>query len=108
MTGSHTRSFCYVDDLVDGMARMMATPDDFVGPVNIGNPTEVTILELAELVLGIVGGKSKIEFKPLPEDDPQQRQPDIGLARSALDWSPRVALEDGLGETVRYFRGLIN
>ncbi|RWA87805.1 MAG: SDR family oxidoreductase [Mesorhizobium sp.] len=106
--GSHTRSFCYVDDLVDAMARMMATPDDFVGPVNIGNPTEVTILELAELVLGIVGGKSKIEFKPLPEDDPQQRQPDIGLARSALDWSPRVALEDGLGETVRYFRGLIN
>ncbi|RUX28298.1 SDR family oxidoreductase [Mesorhizobium sp. M2A.F.Ca.ET.042.01.1.1] len=106
--GSHTRSFCYVDDLVDGMARMMATPDDLVGPVNIGNPTEVTILELAELVLGIVGGKSKIEFKPLPEDDPQQRQPDIGLARSALDWSPRVALEDGLGETVRYFRGLIN
>ncbi|RUX85384.1 SDR family oxidoreductase, partial [Mesorhizobium sp. M2A.F.Ca.ET.040.01.1.1] len=69
--GSHTRSFCYVDDLVDAMARMMATPDDFVGPVNIGNPTEVTILELAELVLGIVGGKSKIEFKPLPEDDPQ-------------------------------------
>ncbi|TJV70973.1 MAG: SDR family oxidoreductase [Mesorhizobium sp.] len=106
--GSHTRSFCYVDDLVDAMARMMATPDDFVGPVNIGNPTEVTILELAELVLGIVGGKSKIEFKPLPEDDPQQRQPDIGLARSALNWSPRVALEDGLGETVRYFRGLIN
>ncbi|WP_245456498.1 UDP-glucuronic acid decarboxylase family protein [Mesorhizobium sp. M2A.F.Ca.ET.043.05.1.1] len=106
--GSHTRSFCYVDDLVDGMARMMATPDDLVGPVNIGNPTEVTILELAELVLGIVGGKSKIEFKPLPEDDPQQRQPDIGLARAALDWSPRVALEDGLGQTVRYFRGLIN
>jgi UDP-glucuronate decarboxylase len=106
--GSHTRSFCYVDDLVEAMAGMMATPDDFVGPVNIGNPMEVTILELAELVLGIVGGKSKIEFKPLPEDDPQQRQPDIGLARSALAWSPRVALEDGLGETVRYFRGLIN
>ncbi|TGQ08598.1 MULTISPECIES: UDP-glucuronic acid decarboxylase family protein [unclassified Mesorhizobium] len=106
--GSHTRSFCYVDDLVEAMAGMMATPDDFVGPVNIGNPMEVTILELAELVLGIVGGRSKIEFKPLPEDDPQQRQPDIGLARSALGWSPRVALEDGLGETVRYFRGLIN
>ena len=106
--GSHTRSFCYVDDLVEAMAGMMATPDDFIGPVNIGNPMEVTILELAELVLGIVGGKSKIEFKPLPEDDPQQRQPDIGLARSALGWSPRVALEDGLGETVRYFRGLIN
>ena len=106
--GSHTRSFCYVDDLVEAMAGMMATPDDFIGPVNIGNPMEVTILELAELVLGIVGGKSKIEFKPLPEDDPQQRQPDIGLARSALAWSPRVALEDGLGETVRYFRGLIN
>jgi UDP-glucuronate decarboxylase len=106
--GSHTRSFCYVDDLIDAMTRMMATPDDFVGPVNIGNPTEVTILELAELVLGIVGGKSKIEFKALPQDDPQQRQPDISLARSALDWSPRVALEDGLGETVRYFRRLIN
>ena len=106
--GSHTRSFCYVDDLVEAMAGMMATPDDFIAPVNIGNPMEVTILELAELVLGIVGGKSKIEFKPLPEDDPQQRQPDIGLARSALGWSPRVALEDGLGETVRYFRGLIN
>lgn len=106
--GSHTRSFCYVDDLIDAMTRMMATPDDFVGPVNIGNPTEVTILELAELVLGIVGGKSRIEFKALPQDDPQQRQPDISLARSALDWSPRVALEDGLGETVRYFRRLIN
>ena len=106
--GSHTRSFCYVDDLIDAMTRMMATPDGFVGPVNIGNTTEVTILELAELVLGIVGGKSKIEFKALPQDDPQQRQPDISLARSALDWSPRVALEDGLGETVRYFRRLIN
>lgn len=106
--GSHTRSFCYVDDLIDAMTRMMATPDDFVGPVNIGNPTEVTILELAELVLGIVGGRSRIEFKALPQDDPQQRQPDISLARSALDWSPRVALEDGLGETVRYFRRLIN
>lgn len=106
--GSHTRSFCYVDDLIDAMTRMMATPDDFVGPVNIGNPTEVTILELAELVLGIVGGKSRIEFKALPQDDPQQRQPDISLARSALGWSPRVALEDGLGETVRYFRRLIN
>lgn len=106
--GSHTRSFCYVDDLIDAMTRMMATQDDFVGPVNIGNPTEVTILELAELVLRIVGGKSKIEFKALPQDDPQQRQPDISLARSALDWSPRVALTDGLGETVRYFRRLIN
>ena len=106
--GSHTRSFCYVDDLIDAMTRMMATQDDFVGPVNIGNPTEVTILELAELVLRIVGGKSKIEFKALPQDDPQQRQPDISLARSALDWSPRVALADGLGETVRYFRRLIN
>ncbi|TGR38751.1 NAD-dependent epimerase/dehydratase family protein, partial [Mesorhizobium sp. M8A.F.Ca.ET.198.01.1.1] len=95
--GSHTRSFCYVDDLVEAMAGMMATSDDFVGPVNIGNPMEVTILELAELVLGIVGGRSKIEFKPLPEDDPQQRQPDIGLARSALGWSPRVAPEDGPG-----------
>ncbi len=106
--GSHTRSFCYVDDLVDAMARMMATPDDVVGPINIGNPMEVTILELAELVLGIVGGTSRIEFKPLPQDDPQQRQPDISLARSALDWSPRVALKDGLDETVRYFRRIIN
>lgn len=106
--GSHTRSFCYVDDLVDALARMMATRDDFVGPVNVGNPAEVTILELAELVLGIAGGKSKIEFKALPQDDPRQRQPDIGLARSMLDWSPRVALEDGLRETVRYFRRFIN
>jgi len=106
--GSHTRSFCYVDDLVDAMARMMATPDDFTGPVNVGNPAEITILELAERVLGIVGGKSKIEFKALPQDDPRQRQPDISLARSTLDWSPRVALHDGLGETVRYFRRIIN
>ncbi len=87
---------------------MMATPDDLVGPLNIGNPGEVTILELAELVLGIVGGKSKIEFKALPQDDPRQRQPDIGLARSMLDWSPSVTLEDGLSETVRYFRRRIN
>ncbi|MDG4877475.1 SDR family oxidoreductase [Mesorhizobium sp. WSM4935] len=106
--GSHTRSFCYVEDLVDALVRMMATPDDFVGPVNVGNPAEVTILELAELVLGIAGGKSKIEFKALPQDDPRQRQPDIGLARSMLDWSPSVALEDGLRETARYFRRLIN
>jgi len=102
--GTQTRSFCYVDDLIEGMTRMMATPADFPGPVNVGNPREFTILELAELVLRIVGGKSKLVFKPLPSDDPRQRQPDISLARQRLGWEPRVTLEDGLKETIAYFR----
>ena len=105
--GSQTRSFCYVDDLIDGMLRLMDTPADFVGPINIGNPKEFSMLELAELVLQLVGGKSRLEYKPLPADDPRQRQPEIALARDALGWQPRVALEDGLKETIAYFRKLI-
>lgn len=106
--GSQTRSFCYVDDLVDAMARLILTPDEFVGPVNVGNPAELTILELAERVIEIVGSNSRIEFKALPQDDPRRRRPDISLVRSTLDWFPRVNLTDGLRETVRYFRWFIN
>ena len=102
--GSQTRSFCYVDDMIEGFVRMMATEAGFTGPVNMGNPGEFTILELAEKVLHLVGGKSKIVFQPLPTDDPRQRQPDIGLAKAKLGWQPRVALEDGLLETIAYFR----
>lgn len=102
--GSQTRSFCYVDDEIEGMIRLMASPIDFTGPVNVGNPREFTMLELADLVLCLVGGPSKIIFKPLPQDDPKQRQPDISLARSKLDWEPKVKLEDGLKETIAYFR----
>jgi len=105
--GSQTRSFCYVDDLIDAMVRMMDTAAGFTGPVNIGNPTEFTIRELAEIVVRLVGGRSQLVFKPLPADDPRQRQPDITLARSALSWEPKVALEDGLRETIRYFRDLL-
>ncbi|WP_435770473.1 UDP-glucuronic acid decarboxylase family protein [Nocardioides sp. SYSU DS0651] len=102
--GQQTRSFCYVDDLVEGMWRLMESPADFVGPVNVGNPQENTMLELAETVLRLVGGTSKLEFRPLPSDDPRQRQPDISLARKELGWEPTVALEDGLKETIDYFR----
>ncbi len=107
-SGQQTRSFCYVDDLIEGMLRLMDSPADFTGPVNIGNPGEFTMLELAEKVLRLVGGKSKLTFHPLPEDDPKQRQPDITLAKSTLDWEPKVGLEDGLKETVAYFRKLLN
>ena len=102
--GLQTRSFCYVDDLIEAMVRLMNTPPEFTGPVNIGNPGEFTMLELAEMVLRLVGGTSNVIFMPLPEDDPKQRQPDIGLARTALDWQPRVSLEDGLKETISFFR----
>ncbi|WP_234263336.1 UDP-glucuronic acid decarboxylase family protein [Hydrogenophaga sp. NFH-34] len=105
--GSQTRSFCYVDDLIEAFVRMMATPAGFVGPVNIGNPGEFTIRELAETVLRLVGGPSKLVFKPLPSDDPQQRRPDIGLARQHLGWEPRIALEPGLQRTIDYFRTLL-
>ena len=101
--GQQTRSFCYVDDLVEVMIRMMNSPADFTGPVNIGNPGEFTMLELAEKVIQLTGAKSKLVFKPLPSDDPRQRQPDISLARSHLDWEPKVGLEDGLKETIAYF-----
>lgn len=105
--GSQTRSFCYRDDLVEAMIRTMNTPDDFTGPVNIGNPGEFSMLELAELVLKLTGSKSKIIFQPLPQDDPKQRQPDISLSKSALGWEPKVKLEDGLKETIAYFRTII-
>jgi UDP-glucuronate decarboxylase len=107
-SGQQTRSFCYVDDLIDGMLRLMDSPADFTGPVNIGNPGEFTMLELAENVLRLVGGHSKLTFHPLPEDDPKQRQPDIALAKSTLGWEPKVGLEDGLKETIGYFRKLLN
>ncbi len=106
--GQQTRSFCYVDDLIEGFVRMMQSPADFVGPVNMGNPGEFTMLELAEKVLKLVGGKSKLTFHPLPTDDPKQRQPDITLAKEKLVWEPKVALEDGLRETVTYFRKTLN
>ena len=102
--GSQTRSFCYVDDLIDGMVRLMETPADFVGPVNIGNPAEFSMLELAEMVLRLVGSTSKVTFIPLPSDDPKQRNPDISLAEKVLAWRPTVRLEDGLQETITYFR----
>jgi UDP-glucuronate decarboxylase len=106
--GQQTRSFCYVDDLIEGMIRLMDSSVDVIGPINIGNPVEFTMLELAERVLRLIGGKSRITFKPLPEDDPKQRQPDIRIAAQKLNWTPKVQLEDGLKETVAYFRKLIN
>jgi UDP-glucuronate decarboxylase len=106
--GSQSRSFQYVDDLLEGMIRMMNTGDDITGPVNLGNPGEFTILELAELILKMTGSQSKLTFLPLPQDDPVQRQPDISLAREILDgWSPRVDLETGLESTIAYFKDLL-
>jgi UDP-glucuronate decarboxylase len=107
-TGAQTRSFCYVDDLVEGMLRMMETEAGFTGPINLGNPCEFTMLELAEKVISLVGSKSKLAFRPLPQDDPKQRQPNIDLATSKLGgWQPKVALEDGLKETIAYFRKVL-
>lgn len=106
--GQQTRSFCYVDDLIDGLLLMMESGSDFVGPVNIGNPEEFTMLELAEIVLRLTNSHSKILFKPLPMDDPKQRQPDITLASKSLGWRPKVSLQDGLKETIHYFRGCMN
>jgi UDP-glucuronate decarboxylase len=102
--GSQTRSFCYVDDLIEAMTRLMATDDDFTGPINIGNPCEFTIHELAAAVLRLTGSSSALVFKPLPMDDPKQRQPDITLARQVLAWEPQTQLDDGLESTVAYFR----
>jgi UDP-glucuronate decarboxylase len=104
--GRQTRSFCYVDDLIEGLIRMMDSPAGFTGPVNMGNPSEYTMLELAERILRLTGSSSKLIFKPLPADDPRQRQPDISLAKSSLGWAPKVPLEDGLKETIAYFRQL--
>lgn len=105
--GQQTRSFCYVDDLIDAFLLMMDSPETLKGPVNIGNPGEFTMLELAETVLSIVGSKSKLVFQPLPADDPKQRQPDISQAKKELGWEPKVGLKDGLEETVDYFRDLL-
>ena len=104
--GEQTRSFCYVTDLIEAMVRTMNTDPDFTGPVNIGNPVEFTMIELAELVLRLTGSKSKLIFKDLPQDDPKQRKPDIALAHSKLNWAPQVNLEDGLTETISYFKKL--
>ncbi|MDR1367297.1 MAG: SDR family oxidoreductase [Candidatus Accumulibacter sp.] len=106
--GRQTRSFCYVDDLIDGTLRMMESPAEFTGPVNLGNPVEFMMIELAETVLRLVGGKSKLAFLPLPKDDPRKRKPDIALAKTELGWDPKVALEDGLKETISYFRKTLN
>ncbi len=102
--GSQTRSFCYVDDLIEGFVRMMASPKEVTGPINMGSPGEFTIRQLAEMVLKMVGGKSKLVMKPLPQDDPRQRQPDITRAKSALGWEPQIKLDEGLEKTIDYFR----
>jgi UDP-glucuronate decarboxylase len=106
--GSQTRSFCYVDDLIDGLMRLMATRDAVTGPMNIGNPNEFAILQLAAHVIEMVGSRSKIVHKPLPEDDPRQRQPDISLAKKHLDWQPHTQLKEGLGRTISYFDKLLS
>ena len=105
--GSQTRAFCFVDDLVEGLMRLMASPDSVTGPINLGNPHEMTVLELAEQVIAMVGGKARIERRPLPQDDPTRRCPDITLARDTLGWEPRVPLAQGLEKTVAYFRQLL-
>ncbi|MDO9101932.1 MAG: SDR family oxidoreductase [Candidatus Nitrotoga sp.] len=102
--GSQTRSFCYVDDLIDALILTMGTGDEFTGPVNIGNPSEISILEFAKIVIELTGSKSKLVFKPLPQDDPKQRQPDIDLAKSQLDWYPKIDLINGLKKTIAYFK----
>lgn len=106
--GQQTRSFQYVSDLIEGMIRMMDTPDDFTGPVNLGNPGEFTMLELAEKVIKKIGGKSKIVFRPLPSDDPKMRRPDITVAKRELGWEPKVALDEGLDHIIAYFRDYLN
>lgn len=105
--GSQTRSFCYVDDLIDGLVKLMNSADDFTGPVNLGNPSEFSILELANKVIEITGSKSSMVFKPLPQDDPMQRKPEISLAKEVLDWQPEIKLEDGLCKTIDYFKSII-
>jgi UDP-glucuronate decarboxylase len=106
--GLQTRSFCYVDDLVDGLTRLMDTPPDITGPVNLGNPAEFTITELAQMLISLVGSRSKIVHRALPENDPKQRQPDISLAQELLGWKPRVALKEGLMRTIKYFERLLS
>jgi len=105
--GTQTRSFCYVDDMVEGLIKMMASKDEFLGPVNLGNPHEITIIELAEKIIDLTGSKSKIIFKKLPQDDPVRRKPDITLAKTELGWEPKVSLEEGLLKTIKYFDNLL-
>jgi UDP-glucuronate decarboxylase len=102
--GNQTRSFCYVEDLIEALVRLMGTEDAFTGPVNLGNPTEFTILELAKKVLALTGSSSELVFRPLPEDDPMQRKPDIALAARELGWNPAITVEEGLKKTISYFR----
>ena len=102
--GSQTRSFCYVDDLIEGLINTMATEDDFTGPINLGNPFECTVVELANKIIKLTSSQSKIVFRPLPEDDPKQRRPDISVAQNKLNWNPRVTLEEGLNLTIYYFK----
>jgi UDP-glucuronate decarboxylase len=104
--GNQTRSFCYVDDLVDGLVRLMSSKDDIVGPLNLGNPSEFTIRQLAEAVIDLTGSRSKVVHRPLPLDDPKQRRPDIGRAQELLDWRPTIQLREGLIKTIAYFDGL--
>jgi len=105
--GSQTRSFCYVDDLIDGLVRLMGSPDEVVGPINIGNPVEFSMLQLANLILELTGSRSRIIHRPLPEDDPRQRQPEISKAQEILGWQPTTPLKDGLGKTIAYFEALL-
>jgi UDP-glucuronate decarboxylase len=106
--GSQTRSFCYVDDLIDGLIKLMNSSDDITGPFNLGNPNEFSMIELANFVIKFTNSKSKINFYPLPEDDPKQRQPDINLAKSHLEWEPKIELSEGLKKTIEYFREVSN
>lgn len=106
-SGLQTRSFCYIDDLLEGMTKMMESDNDFIGPVNLGNPEEFTMLSLAELIISMTGSKSKIEFKPLPSDDPARRKPLIDLARQKLKWEPKINLQTGLTKTIKYFESII-
>jgi UDP-glucuronate decarboxylase len=106
--GLQTRSFCYVDDLIEGLVRLMATPDDFTGPVNLGNPHELTVRELAHAILRLTGSRSTLQYKPLPSDDPRRRRPDIALANETLGWRPTASLEAGLVKTIEYFDQLLS
>jgi UDP-glucuronate decarboxylase len=105
--GTQTRSFCYVDDLIDGLVRLMATKDQVTGPINIGNPTEFSMLELASTVIAMTGSRSRVVHRPLPENDPRQRRPDISRAQEHLSWSPRTQLKEGLTRTIAYFEKLL-
>jgi len=105
--GSQTRSFCYVDDLIEGFVKLMASSNEITGPINLGNPGEFTIKQLAEMVIHKVGGKSKLVFEPLPQDDPKQRKPDISLAKKILDWEPKIQLEVGIEKAIQYFRKIV-